>query len=146
MGAPDRRLEELEMEGWTKIRPSGFTQLIGPILSRVVDERRSYGFLVEQKHDNTQARAHGGMIMSFCDEALGLAACASRPGRMMFTIEFGCQFIAGAKMGAFIEIEPEVVRSSRSLVFMRGTCLCAGEVVATCSGIWKLVETRGASA
>jgi acyl-coenzyme A thioesterase PaaI-like protein len=123
--------------GWSRIRPSRFTALIGPIWTATIDGRARYGFLVEDKHDNTADRAHGGMIMAFCDEALGLSAHQSKPNDKLLTIGFECQFINGAVIGDFVEIEPEIVNSTRSLVFMRGTCEVGERVIATCSGIWK---------
>lgn len=124
-------------QGWSRIRPSRFTTLIGPIWTTTVDGRKRYAFVVEDKHDNTADRAHGGMIMAFCDEALGLHAHGSRPNDRLFTVGFECQFVNGARMGDLVEIEPEIVNDGRSLVFMRGTCKAGGRVIATCSGIWK---------
>lgn len=124
-------------QGWSRIRPSRFTTLIGPIWTITIDGRQRYAFVVEDKHDNTADRAHGGMIMAFCDEALGLHAHGSRPNDMLFTVGFDCQFVNGARMGDLVEIEPEIVNGGRSLVFIRGTCRAGERVIATCSGIWK---------
>ena len=129
---------------WTPVRPSGFTRLVGPILVRHDGALPRFGFRVEDKHDNTEDRAHGGMVMAFCDEALGLTAKAVLPEARMLTISFECQFIDAAKMGDFVEVDAEVVRSTRSLVFMRGTCHAAGRIIATCSGVWKIVHARPA--
>ncbi|BCH28229.1 thioesterase [Mesorhizobium sp. L-8-10] len=124
-------------QGWSRIRPSRFTTLIGPIWTITVNGRQRYAFIVEDKHDNTTDRAHGGMIMAFCDEALGLHAHGLKPADRLFTVGFECQFVNGAKMGDLVEIEPEIVNGGRSLVFMRGTCKAGERVIATCSGIWK---------
>lgn len=133
----------LEAQGWTRIRPSGFTSLIGPLWSKQDGKQQHRcGFVVQDKHDNTAARAHGGMIMSFCDEALGLAACAVRPESQVFTISFECQFISGAKIGDFVEVSCEVVQSTSSLIFMRGTCSAGDRIVATCSGVWKVTRRK----
>ncbi len=98
------------------------------------------GFVVEEKHDNTQRRSHGGMIMTLCDDGMGHAAQAARKGEQLFTVAFDCQFISGAQHGEFVEVVCEVVRSTRSLVFMRSTCLVGDRVVATASGIWKVLS------
>ncbi|MGO4836460.1 PaaI family thioesterase [Rhizobiaceae sp. 2RAB30] len=124
-------------QGWSRIRPSRFTTLIGPIWTIEVDGRRRFAFIVDDKHDNTADRAHGGMIMAFCDEALGLHAHGSRPNDRLFTVGFDCQFVNGAAMGDLVEIKPEIVNDGRSLIFIRGTCRVGERVIATCSGIWK---------
>lgn len=48
-------------------------------------------------------------------------------------------------MGDFVEVDAEVVRSTRSLVFMRGTCHANGRIIATCSGVWKIEAARAAA-
>ncbi|HZY21335.1 MAG TPA: hypothetical protein VFE80_02925, partial [Beijerinckiaceae bacterium] len=55
------------------------------------------------------------------------------------TIQFDMQFVSAGELGEFIEIAPEVVRRTASLVFMRGTLVSGERVVATCSGIWKIL-------
>lgn len=132
----------LEAQGWARLRPSGFTSLIGPIWTKRDGTTYRCGFVVRDKHDNTALRAHGGMIMAFCDEALGVTASASRPDTQLFTISFECQFIDGAKTGEFVEVSCEIVKSTNSLVFMRGTCTVGTRVVATCGGVWKVLGRR----
>lgn len=135
-------IEVLQASSWTRIRPSGFTSLIGPLWSNQEGEHRRCGFVVRAKHDNTALRAHGGMIMAFCDEALGITASDSRPDAQLFTISFECQFIGGAKMGDFVEVECEIVQKTSSLIFMRGTCVTGQRIVATCAGVWKVLGSR----
>lgn len=122
---------------WTPIRPSAFTLLIGPLEQKIEDGRVRYRLAIDERHDNTEDRAHGGLVMSFLDEALGLFSHRNRPNDRLLTISFDCQFIDGARLGEFIEVEPEVVRATRSLSFLRGTCTSGGRVIATCSGVWK---------
>lgn len=132
----------LEAQGWTRLRPSAFTSLIGPLWLKHDGTTQHCGFIVREKHDNTALRAHGGMIMAFCDEALGFTASASRPDTQLFTISFECQFIGGAKLGEFVEVSCEIVKNTSSLVFMRGTCMTGTRVVATCGGVWKVLGPR----
>lgn len=121
---------------WQPIRPSAFTQLIGPILMHSA-EPATFAFRVQEKHDNTRDRPHGGMIMSFMDEALGLAAHSFWPGEQFLTVSFECQFIDGSRIGDLVVARVEHLRSTRSLMFLRGTCLVDDRVIASCSGVWK---------
>jgi acyl-coenzyme A thioesterase PaaI-like protein len=45
-------------------------------------------------------------------------------------------------VGDFVEMDCEVVRKTRSVVFMRGTLTVGGRIVATADGIWKLLGPR----
>jgi acyl-coenzyme A thioesterase PaaI-like protein len=130
----------LEQQGWTRPSTSNFLDHVGPVWTRTESGRLRMGVVVEEKHDNTQGRSHGGMIMTLCDEGMGRAAQAAREGERLFTVGFECQFIAGARHGEFMEVHCEVVRSTASLVFMRSTCFVGDRVVATAAGIWKVLS------
>jgi acyl-coenzyme A thioesterase PaaI-like protein len=78
--------------------------------------------------------------MTLCDDAMGHTAIAARPGATMFTVSFECQFISGSEIGEFLEAHCEVVRATRSLMFMRSTCRVGDRVVAASSGIWKVMN------
>jgi hypothetical protein len=49
------------------------------------------------------------------------------------------QFVTAGNLGEFIEVRPEVVRKASSLVFMRGDVMAGSRVVATATGIWKIL-------
>lgn len=136
--------DELLAAGWQPVRPSAFTRLIGPIYQRRDGEAPRFCFRVDPRHDNTHDRPHGGMIMAFCDEALGLSAHRVRPGTSFFTIGFECQFTDASRVGEVVEIAPHLTKATASLIFMRGDCTVAGRVIASCSGIWKAVRSRPA--
>lgn len=122
---------------WAPIRPSRFTGLIGEILASRKNGVNIYGIRVEDKHDNSTGRAHGGLIMAFCDEVMGLEAHDPSTNDIFFTVNFECQFVSGAMIGDFLEVTLERIEAGRSMVIMRGTCRSAGRVVATCTGVWK---------
>jgi acyl-coenzyme A thioesterase PaaI-like protein len=137
LNATDELDPELIADGWEPIRPGAFITLIGPFYQRIVEGRPQFCFRVQPKHDNTQGRPHGGMIMSFLDEALGWSTHIARPKDKFFTVGFDCQFIGGSVVGDLVVAQTEVVSSTRSLMFMRGDCTVGGRVIASGSGIWK---------
>ena len=136
--------DELIAAGWRPVRASAFSGLVGPIYHRRDGEAPRFAFRVEPKHDNSQGRPHGGMIMSFCDEALGLSAHRARPDASFVTIGFECQFIGAAMVGDLVEIATHVTKATASLVFMRGDCTVGDRVIASSSGIWKATRLRPA--
>ncbi len=56
------------------------------------------------------------------------------------TIQFEMQFLSSARIGEFIELRPEVVRRTASLVFLRGVLTADVRSVAAASGIRKRVR------
>ncbi|MCB5174614.1 MULTISPECIES: PaaI family thioesterase [Microvirga] len=128
-------------DGWT-IRDDepGLMALVGPLWQRGGAEDLSFGFLAEKKHLNRRSVVHGGMLMAFADQALGLAAREINGGLPQATIQLDTQFIAPAAAGEFVSVRPEVVRRTRSILFMRGTLAVDGRTVATSQGIWKVLS------
>ena len=125
----------LAANGWSIIRISAFSDLVGPSWKREGEHR--FAFVMKDKHDNSLGRAHGGMIMSFCDDGLGVTARVPHPNMHLVTISFECKFIAAARNGDLVELACEIVQATRSLVFVRGTCMVGDRTIAIASGVWK---------
>lgn len=131
----------LENAGWSRMKVSSFSDLIGPVWER--EGEQHFAFIVDAKHDNSLNRVHGGMIMTFCDDGMGVTARKPHGGIPVFTIEFSCRFIDGAKRGDLVELKCEIVKATRSLIFMRGTCFVGERIIATCDGVWKAPSRVG---
>ena len=56
------------------------------------------------------------------------------------TIELNIQFVGAVRLGEFVEAHPEVVRATRSLVFMQAKMFVGARLVVTTNGIWKILE------
>lgn len=145
-GEPGPNHEEgLLADGWKPIRPGAFVTLIGPIYVRTEADTPSFCFRIQPQHDNTYGRPHGGMVMSFLDEALGLGTHILRPGTAWVTIGFECQFLDGSRIGELVEADTVVTRATSSLMFMRATCRVGDRPIAAATGIWKMVGQKRAS-
>src|SRR5258708_265509 len=116
--------------GWKPLRDKGFTEHIGPIWSRRDNGEWVYGLLVEAKHLNGRGVIHGGMIMSFADEALSMWVWEAAERKRCATIQLDTHFLASVRPGEFVEARGEVTRRTRSVLFVRGTLKVAGREVA----------------
>ena len=126
--------------GWTLLRGDPFTEWAGPIWRRRDAEIQAYAFLATARHVNPVGTVHGGMIMTFADVAFGSMAWLAIGKRAAVTVQFDMRFVSAVRAGDFVEMAPEVVRATRSLVFLRGTLRAGERVVATADGIWKTVD------
>ena len=126
--------------GWTPVRGDPFTEWVGPIWRRRAGEGQAYAFLAAARHVNPAGTVHGGMIMTFADVAFGSMAWLATGKRPAVTVQFDVRFVSAVRAGDFVELAPEVIRATRSLVFLRGTLRAGERVVASAAGIWKLVE------
>lgn len=125
--------------GWAPYSEPGMTELVGPLWHRSDGELPRLGFIAGEKHGNRRGIAHGGMLLMLADHALGMAASQSQGRQPQATIQLNVQFVSSAEVGDFVEVDPEVVRRTRSLVFMQGVMRVNTRTVATVTGIWKII-------
>ena len=125
--------------GWTPCPwDDGMVAMVGPFWMKAEGGGAVYGFRAEKRHLNRQGAVHGGMIMTFADNSLGMASWMANGGRGQVTIQLDTQFIDAVKEGDFVEAHCKVVRQTRSLMFMAATLTVGPRIVATATGVWKL--------
>lgn len=129
--------------GWDEsITSSNFVNLIGPIYRQVdKDGNVRYGMQIGDKHLNKRDVAHGGLLMSFMDNVLGrtIRDASGETDIKTATIELDNKFIGSVRDGDFLIARGEVVRRTRSLVFLQGTLSVDDNLVFSSSGVWKIL-------
>jgi uncharacterized protein (TIGR00369 family) len=125
--------------GWVRHETVGFNELIGPLWRHDDGERLRFGVVIAPKHLNRISIVHGGMLATFADQAMGMTARKAHGNKKHATIELSLQFVGSVKLGEFVEAHSEVVRMTRSILFMRTTLVVGARTVATASGIWKIL-------
>jgi uncharacterized protein (TIGR00369 family) len=121
--------------------PGEFIRVNGPLYVIREGDRVRCGFRVEERHTNPMGICHGGMMASFCDMLLPMTAfrtCEAVKGRFLPTVSLQIDYLAPAPLGAWVEGEAQVLRTTRSLVFMQGLVSADGEPAARVSGIFKI--------
>jgi uncharacterized protein (TIGR00369 family) len=127
--------------GWEEVvNHTAFGELVGPIWRNDDNGKARFGFTVAPKHLNRSGNLHGGMLMTLADQAMAMAARQITGNKRHATIELNIQFVDGVKLGEFVVALPEVVRATRSVVFMQAKMFVADRLVVTTSGIWKILE------
>lgn len=127
--------------GFEPITPGGeFIVVNGPLYRRTQDGRFELGFRVESRHCNPMGICHGGMMASFCDMLLPMAAHRHPEVGLRFlpTISLQIDYLAPAPLGAWVQGDAQVLRCTRSIVFVQGLVQADGQPAARVSGIFKL--------
>jgi uncharacterized protein (TIGR00369 family) len=139
--AEDAEAFDPAAHGWEEIsNHTAFGDLVGPIWRREENGAPFFAFIVGPKHLNRAGNLHGGMLMTLADQSMAMAARVATGGRRHATIELNTQFVGGVKLGEFVVSHPEVVRVTRSVVFMRAKMFVGKRVVVTTNGIWKILD------
>lgn len=111
----------------------------GPFYARLVDEKLQLGFRVEERHTNPLKICHGGMLATFADLLLPCVAMyqAETERRFLPTISLQADYLAQATLGAWVQGQGEVLRTTRNMVFVQALVTVDSEVAMRISGILK---------
>nr|WP_272874885.1 PaaI family thioesterase [Roseomonas marmotae] len=83
---------------------------------------------------------HGGIMALFADHALGLTVRRAVDAAPAATIQLDINYIGVTRPGAFVEVRAEILRRTRSIVFVRGLLTVDATLVATANGVWKILS------
>ena len=127
-----------------RARDGGFNDTMGPVFVSEEGSPWRLGLWAAPKHQNPHGLLDGGLIMALTDHAIGLNIFRGIDGGTSFaTVSLNVDFVAGGRLGEWIEAVPEIVRKTRTLVFAKAHILAGdNRLIATASGVWKFVETR----
>ncbi len=129
--------------GWV-VRPTkAFGTHVGPFYKPADGDDTLCGFLADERHGNKRGVVHGGMLATAFDVALGNASWEAAGQKPCATVQLNVHFVGALQLGEFAQMQAEVVRATRSLVFLRGVMTVDGRVIATADGVWKILAWRG---
>jgi acyl-coenzyme A thioesterase 13 len=115
-----------------------FEDAAGPMYeSRKGIEPRRCAMVIEPKHCNTSGIVHGGLLMTFADySTFALAREAIGPNGGV-TISMTSDFTSAARADDLLEASVEVVKSTRSMVFVQGRIGVGEATVMSFSAVLK---------
>ena len=58
-------------------------------------------------------------------------------------MQLNVHYVGAVQLGEFAYVRSELVKVTRSLVFLRGTMTVGDRIVATADGVWKILQWRG---
>jgi len=119
----------------------GFMQNIGDLSFKKIDET-NYEFIikVEEKFLNTGKIAHGGFIATIADTGMGNAAHIAAGNKRSVTVSLDIKYISASKLGDNLVGKVEVLKRTKTLVFINCKILNSNGIVATASGTWKILS------
>jgi uncharacterized protein (TIGR00369 family) len=120
---------------------SGFMKHNGGLLFKTISENEyEFKTTIKENHLNAAGITHGGFIAAVVDAGAGTAAHRSADGGPCVTISLELKFISSVKLGQELIGLTKVQKKTRSLVFLTCELRADNKIVATASGIWKIIK------
>jgi uncharacterized protein (TIGR00369 family) len=134
-------------------RTSRVTDPWEPIYSRKDPDAIVLGLHLAESHCNSRGFAHGGVIATLSDNAMGLSLVhRSRklPGAVLIkgavTVNLAVDYLEVARPGQWLQIESRVIRVGRSLGFVEALVTADGVTVARTNATFSLVMAKNTQA
>jgi acyl-coenzyme A thioesterase 13 len=120
-----------------------YETLLGPFCFRFEDgERVRCAFQPRREHLNGGGSIHGGALMSFADFAFFAIAHKDLADAIAVTLTCNSEFLGPGDLNGMVEARGEVLRNTRSIVFVRGVVTQASRSLLAFSGTLKKVVHR----
>ena len=129
-------------DGWAVMPTKAFGTHVGPFYRPEGGGTELVGFVADERHGNKRGVVHGGMIATAFDVALGNASWAAAGQRPSATVQLNVHYLGAVRLEDFAEIAVTIVKTTRTLVFIRGVMTVRGEAVAAADGVWKILAWR----
>lgn len=117
-----------------------YESAIGPFAFRIDAARVQCAFESRREHMNGGGTIHGGALMSFADFALFAIAHNALRGTRAVTLTCNNEFLGAGDLSGLVGAEGEVLRETRSLVFVRGLVTQVSRPLLAFSGTLKKIH------
>ncbi|MGZ6142640.1 MAG: PaaI family thioesterase [Myxococcales bacterium] len=133
-------------EGFKALRrgSSPFLTSLGPLYAKGEGGAAIIALRIEEKHLNTRGVAHGGMLLTLADSALGIVIAMSRtPPHPMVTVNLTADFAGAARAGDWVEARVDIQKIGKRLAFANCYLWVGDRRILRASGIFAHVPPKG---
>ena len=121
----------------------GFMKHNGGLLFRNISETEyEFKSIINQNHLNAANITHGGFIATLIDAGAGTSAHRASNNSPCVTISLDLKFIGASKAGDEIIGKVKILKKTKSLIFLFGQLFCDEKIIASASGIWKILKAK----
>ena len=127
------------------IKP-GFMKHNGGIMFRNISETEyEFKTTINENHLNAAEITHGGFICSLIDAGAGTAAHRCAGQASCVTVSLDLKFITTTKIGDEIVGFTKILKKTKSMVFLICHLKSKNKIIASASGIWKILKIKPSS-
>jgi len=121
----------------------GFMRHNGGLLFRNISETEyEFKSTINENHLNAAGITHGGYIAAIIDAGAGTSAHRSANGAPCVTISLDLKFIGASKTDDEIIGKTKILKKTNTLIFLFCELFCNGKIIASASGIWKILKIK----
>ena len=126
------------------IKP-GFMKHNGGLLFKTISENEyEFKAIIKENHLNAAGITHGGFIAAVVDAGAGTAAHRAANQNPCVTVSLELKFISAIKLGQELCGKTKIQKKTKSMVFLTCELTVEKKIVATASGVWKILRLSGA--
>ena len=126
------------------IKP-GFMKHNGGLLFKTVSENEyQFKTIIKENHLNAAGITHGGFISAVVDAGAGTAAHRAAGLNPCVTVSLELKFISAVYLGQELIGKTKIQKKTKSMVFLTCELKALDKIVATASGVWKILKLAGA--
>ena len=122
---------------------SGFMKHNGGLFFHKISKTKfEFKTKIKKNHLNRVGITHGGFIAALVDSGVGTAAHRVADGSPCVTISLELKFISMVKLGQELVGKTKIQKKTKSMVFLTCELTVANKIVATASGVWKILNKK----
>ena len=126
------------------IKP-GFMKHNGGLLFKTISENEyEFKAIIKENHLKAAGIVHGGLIAAFVDAGAGTAAHRATNQNPCVTVSLELKFISAVKLGQEFIGKTKILKKTQSMVFLTCELTTTNKIVATASGVWKILKLSSA--
>tara|TARA_B100001142_G_C14077504_1_gene556059 strand:+ start:80 stop:505 length:426 start_codon:yes stop_codon:yes gene_type:complete len=121
----------------------GFMKHNGGVMFRnISNDEYEFKSTVNENHLNAAGITHGGYLSALIDAGAGTAAHRSADNSPCVTISLDLKFIGTSKVGDEIFGQVKILKKTKTLVFLFCELKCNNNIIASASGVWKILKIK----
>ena len=117
----------------------------GVMFKNISNTEYEFKSTINENHLNAAGITHGGYLSALIDAGAGTAAHRAADNAPCVTISLDLKFIGSSKSGDEIIGYVNILKKTKSLVFLFCTLKCNDKIITSASGVWKILNVKPSS-
>ena len=131
-----------DFEPLERLRTSPYLERVGPLYFKREGNTLVLALRVDKTHANARGSAHGGLLLTLADVALGYQLAFSvDPPAGATTVGMSADFLGGAQVGDWVEARVDTHQLGARMAFANAYLTVDGKRIARVSGVFLRADS-----